>query len=158
MANIVPGISTLGIRVGWTNGSSDTVPTSGSVTWLTRINATGEIALDTNNIDASSLEDYTDKQIAGRASTGGVYSITVNETPETIAEWADVFAASAANNGVWICEWSPQMPDVADWVFVQTPRQFPKSAKEQNALLTAEIQCAIVNYAGQHAAVDPPTT
>ena len=138
------------------NGSADTVPTSGSCTWLTRINATGEIALDTNTIDASSLEDYTDKTIAGRASTGGTYSITVNVTPETMTEWAAVFSASAANNGVWIQEWSPQNSTMADWIFVQTPRQFPKAAKEQNSLLTVEIQCAIVNYAGQAAAVDAP--
>lgn len=156
MAN-VPGISTLGVRVGWMNGAADTIPTSGTCTWLTRINATGEIALDTNTIDASALEDYTDKSIAGRASTGGTYTITVNVTPETMTEWAAVFAASASNNGVWIQEWSPQNPTQADWIFVQTPRQFPKAAKEQNALLTVEIQCAIVNYAGQAAAVDAPS-
>ena len=151
------GISTLGVRVGWINGSADTVPTSGSVTWLTRINATGEIALDTNTIDASALEDYVDRSIAGRASTGGTYSITVNVTPDTMTEWAAVFAASKANNGVWIQEWSPQNPTMSDWIFVQTPQQFPKAAKEQNSLLTVEITCAIVNYAGQAAAVDTPS-
>jgi len=157
MANS-PGISTLGVRVGWMNGNADAVPTTGTCTWLTRINGTGEIALDTNTIDASALEDYVDRSIAGRASTGGSYSLTINVTPETMDEWALVFAASAANNGVWIQEWSPSMPDTSDWIFVQTPRQFPKSAKEQNSLLTVEIQCAIVNYAGQAAAVDAPTS
>ena len=158
MANVVPGISTLGVRVGWMTGSSDTIPTEGTCTWFTRVNSTGEVALDTNTIDASALEDYVDKSIAGRASTGGTYSITVNQTPETIAEWAAAMAASATNNGIWIQEWSPQMPTVSDWLFVQTPQQFPKAAKEQNALMTAEIQCALVNFAGQAAAVDAPST
>ena len=158
MANVVPGISTLGVRVGWMTGSADTIPTSGTCNWFTRVNSTGEVALDTNTIDASALEDYVDKSIAGRASTGGTYSITVNQTPETIDEWADAMTASASNNGIWIQEWSPQMPEVSDWLFVQTPRQFPKAAKEQNSLMTAEIQCALVNFAGQAAAVDAPTS
>lgn len=158
MATGLPGISTLGSRVGWMNGSADTVPTSGTCNWLTRVNSTGEIALDTNTIDASALEDYIDRSIAGRASTGGTYSLTINETEDTIDEWADAFAASAANNGIWIQEWSPQMPSKSEWIFVQTPRQFPKAAKEQNSLLTVEIQCAIVNYAGLADAVDAPTT
>ena len=157
MANL-PGISTLGVRVGYMTGNADAVPTTGTCTWFTRINSTGEIALDTNTIDASALEDYVDRSIAGRASTGGSYSLTVNVTPETMDEWAAAFTASANNGGIWIQEWSPSMPELADWIFVQTPRQFPKSAKEQNSLLTAEIQCAIVNYAGQAAAVDAPST
>ena len=98
MANAVPGISTLGVRVGWMSGDANTVPTSGSCTWLTRINATGEIALDTNTIDASALEDYVDKTIAGRASTGGTYSITVNVTPETMTEWAAGFSCRLRNS------------------------------------------------------------
>lgn len=155
MANI-PGISTLGVRVGWMTGDANTVPTSGTCTWLTRINATGEIALDTQTLDASALEDYTTKSIAGRADNGGSYNISVNVTPETMDEWAAVFAASKSNNGVWIQEWSPQNPSKSDWIFVQTPQQFPKAAKEQNSVLVVEIQCAIVNYAGQSDAVDAP--
>lgn len=148
-------ISTLGARVGWATGDADTIPSSG-FTWLTRINATGEIALATNTIDASSLEDHVTRTIAGRADTGGTYTITVNVTPETMDEWAAVFTASKNNGGVWIQEWVEGDPTHGDFIFVQTPQQFPKSAKEQNALLTVEIECAIVNYAGQAAAVDAP--
>ena len=150
----VPGVSTLGIRLAWAAGTADTLPSS--VTWLTRINGTSNIALEPATIDASALEDYEDKTVAGRASTGGTYTITVNETDETIAEWAAVFAASAAGDGVWIQEYSPHLTD-ADWIFVQTPAKYPKSAKEQNSLQTVEIQCTIVNYHGKDTAIAPPS-
>ena len=144
------------MRLGWATGDASTVPTGGSFTWLTRVNAIGEISLDTNNIDSSALEDYEDKEIAGRSSTPGNIAITVNVTPDTITEWAAVFAASAANNGVWLQEWSPQDSSHSFFYFVQTPRKFPKPAAEQNSLRTVEISCAIVNYAGQAASVDTP--
>lgn len=154
MANL-PGISTLGARVAWATGDASTVPSSG-FTWLTRINATGEIALATNTIDASALEDHVTKTIAGRADTGGTYTLTINVTPETMDEWAAVFLASASNGGVWIQEWVESDPSHGNFIFVQTPQQFPKPALEQNALLTVEIECAIVNYVGSQAAVDAP--
>ena len=151
------GTSSLGMRLGWQIGDSTTVPTSGSFTWLTRVNNIGEISLDTNTIDSSALEDYEDKFIAGRAGTPGNIPITINATPDTMDEWAAVFAASAANNGVWMQEWSPQDPTQSAFYFVQTPQKFPKPAGEQNSLRTVEIQCAVVNYAGYAPAVDAPS-
>ena len=47
------GVSTLGIKLGWAVGSS--MPAS--FTQLTRINAIGGISLETEQIDASALED-----------------------------------------------------------------------------------------------------
>ena len=49
-----PGISTLGVKFGW-SAAGDTKPAS--FTLLTRINAIGSISLDTEEIDASALED-----------------------------------------------------------------------------------------------------
>lgn len=147
-------VSTLGIKLGWAAATADTNTLPSSVTRLHRINATSEINLEPNTIDASALEDYEDQTVAGRASTGGTYTITVNETDDTITEWAAVFASSAANGGVWIEEWSPNMT-TANWIFVQTPSKYPKSAKEQNSLQTVEIACTIVSYYGSGTAIDP---
>lgn len=61
-----PGVSTLGIKLGWNIGSS--MPSSFQV--LTRINAIGGISLETEQIDASALEDYVTRYIAGRQDTG----------------------------------------------------------------------------------------
>lgn len=156
MATGVPGISTLGILVGWAAGTVDSTPWSGgTVKLLTRINGTGEINIDPETIDASALEDYVERSIAGRASTGGTYTITVNETDDTVAEWVEVFESSnGSNHGVWIEEWSPSMTK-ANWMFVQTPSIYPKSAKEQNSLQTVEINCTIVDYHGLDVAVKP---
>lgn len=48
-----PGVSTLGILLGWNIGTS--MPSS--FTKMTRINAIGGISLETEQIDASALED-----------------------------------------------------------------------------------------------------
>jgi hypothetical protein len=154
MATALPGVSTLGIKLGWAPATADVNTLPSAVTRLTRINATSEINVEPETIDASALEDYIEQSVAGRASTGGTYTITVNETDATITEWNAVFASSAANGGVWIEEWSPNMTD-ANWIFVQTPTKYPKSAKEQNALQTVEIACTIVSYYGTGTAIEP---
>ena len=119
-----------------------------------RINATSEINIEPETIDASALEDYIEQSVAGRASTGGTYTITVNETDTTVDEWEAVFTSSASNGGVWIEEWSPNL-EKANWIFIQTPTKYPKSAKEQNGLQTVEISCTIVSYYGQGTAIEP---
>lgn len=149
-----PGISTLGIKLGWAAATADMETLPSAVTRLHRINATSEINIEPETIDASALEDYIEQSVAGRASTGGTYTITVNETDTTISEWESVFASSAANGGVWIEEWSPNL-EKANWIFVQTPTKYPKSAKEQNGLQTVEIACTIVSYYGTGTAVEP---
>lgn len=152
-----PGISTLGVRLAWAPGTPQTLPTSAQVTWLTRINATSEITIEPETIDASALEDYVEKSIAGRASTGGTYAVTVNETDETQAEWEDVFTASAAGEGVWFIEYVPGLSK-CNYIFAQTPTIYPKSAKDQNGLLTVDIQNTIVEYHGYDELITPPTT
>lgn len=144
----------MGIKLGWAAATADTNTLPSSVTRLHRINATSEINIEPETIDASALEDYIEQSVAGRASTGGTYTITVNETDTTVDEWGDVFASSAANGGVWIEEWSPNL-ESANWIFVQTPTKYPKSAKEQNGLQTVEISCTIVSYYGQGTAIEP---
>ena len=148
-----PGLSTLGMRLGWQSGTPQSIPAE--VTWLTRINSTSEITIDPATIDASALEDYEDKTIAGRAATGGTYTVTVNETDETQNEWAAVFAASAAGQGVWLVEYVPGLSK-CNYIFVQTPQKYPKAAKEQNSLLTVEISCTIVDYHGYDTLITPP--
>lgn len=63
-----PGVSTLGIKFGYAAGTYDTKPSA--FTLLTRINAIGGIALETEQIDASALEDLVTKYVAGRADSG----------------------------------------------------------------------------------------
>ena len=75
------GISTLGITLSYgVETTAGTKPATFNL--LTRINAIGGITQDTEQIDASALEDTSSKYIAGRADTGGTVSVTVNLTPD----------------------------------------------------------------------------
>lgn len=157
MATGAPGISTLGIKVGWAAGTAAAIPTN--VTQLTRINEVGGISLDVEQIDASALEDFVSKYVAGRADTGGTFPFTVNLTDDTIAEWEAVFEASNASgaSGVWFEIWSPYLTK-AFWVFGQTPRSFPMPDMAQNSLETVEINITIADYHGLDTAKEPGAT
>lgn len=63
-----PGVSTLGVLLGYSATVSETKPSS--FTLLHRINEIGEISLEVEQIDASALEDYVAKYVEGRADTG----------------------------------------------------------------------------------------
>ena len=98
------GISTLGVTLGYAVESSAGEKPS-SFTTLTRINAIGGISQDTEQIDASALEDTSSKYIAGRADTGGTVSVTINLTQDTITEWETLISAyntaHASNKQMW---------------------------------------------------------
>ena len=78
------GLSTLGITFGY--GVETTAGTKPSAfSQLTRINSIGGISITPETIDASALEDYQERSISGRQSTGGDWSVTFNLTTETEA-------------------------------------------------------------------------
>ena len=65
------GLSTLGVKFGYAVETvADTKPSA--FTWLERCNSIAGIALSTETIDASALEDYITKYIAGRQDSGKV--------------------------------------------------------------------------------------
>lgn len=81
-----PGVSTLGVLFGYgVETVAGTKPEK--FTLLTRINQIGGISIDVETIDASALEDKVEKTVAGRGSTGGTFTVTVNVTDETLEEW-----------------------------------------------------------------------
>lgn len=151
----LPGVSTLGVLFGY--GAAGTTKPN-AFTLLTRINSIGGIALETEQIDASALEDEISRYIAGRADTGGTVPITVNATDDTITEWEAVFAASqtAAEGGdaIWFEVWSP-FHTKAFFFKAQTPPAFPMPEFEQNSLETVEIVLTVTEYKGLDTAVKP---
>lgn len=149
----VPGVSTLGIKLGYAIGSS--MPASFQV--LTRINAIGGISLETEQIDASALEDYVTRYIAGRQDTGGNFPITINITDETIAEWEALIAAynaKASDEQLYLEVWSPYLTK-AFFINAQPPKVLPMSEMAQNELQTVEIGMTIEEYLGMDTAVEP---
>ena len=102
------GISSLGVRVGY--GAGTEKPTA--FTWLERCNAIGGISLETEQIDASALEDYISRYIQGRQDTGGTWELTFNITDEVVDQLEALIAAynsMTAGQRMWFEVWSPQM-------------------------------------------------
>ena len=150
MSATVMGLSTLGITFGY--GVESTAGTKpASFTQLNRINNIGGISMDVEQIDASALEDYQTKYVAGRADTGGTWEVTVNFTDETADEWSDLITAyntaQASNLNLWFEVILPNQSD-AFFVIAQPPQQLPMPEIGQNELLTVAISLTVVEYKG----------
>lgn len=144
------GLSTLGITFGY--GVESTAGTKpASFTQLDRINNIGGISMDVEQIDASALEDTQTKYVAGRADTGGQWSVTVNFTDEVATEWDTLISAyntaQASGLNVWFEVILPNQSD-AFFVVAQPPQQLPMPEIGQNELLTMEISLTVVEYKG----------
>ena len=146
----VPGLSTLGIRLGY--GLETTAGTKpASFTLLTRINAIGGINLTPEQIDASALEDLITRNIAGREDAGGEWTVTVNLTNETVAEWTTLISAYTEREDktkqMW---WQVSHPDLTKAFFVvaEPPKNIPMPELGQNELQTVEMTLTIGEYKG----------
>lgn len=155
MAVNIMGLSTLGITFGYGVESSAGEKPS-SFTQLERINSIGGISMDTEQIDASALEDLVTKYIAGRQDTGGTWSIDVNYTSETAKQWKDAISAynsaKSAGMNVWFEVIIPNQAD-AFFVIAELPQEIPMPEIAQNELLTVTIDLSIVEYKGTSAKV-----
>ena len=150
MAVNVMGLSTLGITFGYgVETTAGTKPTTFSQ--LERINSIGGITMDTEQIDASALEDTVTKYIAGRQDTGGTWTIAVNYTAETADQWADAIdaynTAKESSLNVWFEVIIPNQTD-AFFVIAELPQNIPMPEIGQNELLTVDIDLSIVEYKG----------
>lgn len=144
------GLSTLGVTFGY--GVETTAGTKpASFTQLERINSIGGISLSTEQIDASALEDYQTKYVAGRQDSGGTWSVTINFTDETATEWDTLISAyntaKASGLAMWFEVIVPNQTD-AFFVVAQPPQLIPMPEISQNGLLTVEIQLVVVEYKG----------
>lgn len=146
------GVSTLGITFGYgTTSTSGTTPTT--FTKLTRINSIGGITIEPEQIDASAIEDFVTRYVAGRADTGGSFPVGVNFTPETKAEWETLISEGESGKEMWFETIIPGFDD-AFFVIAQPPKQIPQPEIGQNELLTIEMNLTVSDYKGMDAKVD----
>lgn len=153
----VPGCSTIGIEFGYAlEATAGTKPSK--FTKLTRINTIGGIDLETEQIDASALEDYVTRYVAGRQDSGGQWPITINPTDDTIAEWEtliDAYQTRADKNlSMWFEVWSPYLTK-AFFIVAEPPKMLPMSEMAQNELQTIEIGLTINEFKGMDTAIRP---
>lgn len=156
----IPGISTLGAKFGYAvETTSGVKPTS--FKWLPRCNDISEITLDTETIDASALEDYLTRYIAGRQDTGGNWDVTFNLTNETIpllkTMMSEAEAGLKSSLRTWFEVWFPNM-NQAFYVVGQPGTKIPLPAVAQNELLTGAISIAIDEYKELDEAIEPVLT
>ena len=151
------GVSTIGIEFGYAlESTAGTKPST--FTKLTRINSIGGIDLETEQIDASALEDYVTRYIAGRQDTGGSWPVTVNPTDDTIAEWTTLIDAYQnrvdKNLSMWFVVWSPYLTK-SFYIVAEPPKMLPMSEMAQNELQTIEIGLSINEFKGMDTAIRP---
>lgn len=145
----ISGVSTLGLTLSYgIEPSSGTKPAT--FTKLERINSIGGISIEPETIDASALEDLVERSVAGRASTGGQFTIGVNVTDETIEaleEMQEAYEDKGNDVRMWFQISSPYITK-AWFVAAQPPLVLPMPAFDQNSLLTNEIPLTIDEYIG----------
>jgi len=146
----VPGISTVGVRLAYCADMDTFVaPEASAMTLLTRINQAGAVALDTQEIDASALEDSITKYIAGRQDPGGDWTVTINATDATITEWEAIKGTKKV--------FEIYAPDLtkAFWVRASVPPVIASGEFGQNELKTIELTLTLVDVFGWQTKVTP---
>lgn len=130
-------------------------------TLLHRINSIDEVTVEPEAIDASALEDKQTRNIAGRDTVTENYVVTVNKTDQTVKEWTDLISeaqtAKAAGKRVWFQEITEGLTN-AEFIVASPPARIPKTAKEQNGLLTMQMNCITDELKGEDTAVTPYRT
>lgn len=157
MATTISGVSTLGVTLSYgVEATAGTKPET--FTLLPRVNAISGIELDVETIDASALEDYQERSISGRQSTGGDWSVTFNLTTETetiIETMLEAAAtATAANKRTWFQVISPNLTK-SFFVVAQPGTKIPMPDFSQNELLTVDVTLTIDEYIGMDTKVTP---
>ena len=136
MAITIDGLSTLGVELGYADFTvNTTLPVS--VTKLGRINSIGGIEVTPETIDASALDDYITKRVAGRSDISETLAVTVNLTKETYAEWAEL-----AGEKLWFEVYHPDLT-LGYFLVGTVPTTVPLPDIGQNELLTVEISLTI---------------
>lgn len=150
------GVSSLGVTFSYgVETTKGTKPTAFTI--LSRINQIGDVTVETEAIDASALEDKQTRNIPGRDTVSDTFTITVNKTDETIAEWEKVitdYQALTDGKRMWFQTITPGFTK-AEFVVAAPPSKLPISGKEQNSLLTMEINLTVDEMIGSDTKVEP---
>lgn len=156
MAVNTAGVSSLGVRLGYAPETTAGEKPS-AFTWLERANSIGGISLETEQIDASALEDEISRYIAGRQDTGGTWEIGFNISDEVITLLETMMTTYAGLSGgkkMWFEVWSPYLTK-AFFVVAQPPKHIPMPEFSQNELQTVTLTLTIEEYKGMDTAIKP---
>ena len=149
------GISSLGVKLSY-GIESVKGQKPNAFTVVHRINSIGGISIEPETIDASALEDTVTRSVAGRGTSAGNFTVGVNITNDTIAEWEQVISdyTDVMDDGlrVW---WQVSSPSLerAYFIAAQPPLEIPMPDIGQNELMVVEIPLTIDEFLGMDAKV-----
>lgn len=159
MAVQLAGLSSLGVRFGYAvETTAGTAPVA--YKWLERCNSVAGIALSTENIDASALEDLVTRYVPGRQDSGGQWAVTFNYTEEVEAQLKAMITAYETGQAestplnTWFEVWFPDT-NKAFFVVAAPPKKLPMPEVSQNSLQTIELTFTINEYKGTDTAIKP---
>lgn len=159
MAVQLAGLSSLGVKFGYAvESTAGTKPAA--YKWLERCNSVAGIALSTENIDASALEDLVTRYVPGRQDSGGQWAVTFNYTEEVEAQLKTMIAAYETGQAestplnTWFEVWFPDT-NKAFFVVAAPPKVLPMPEVSQNSLQTIEVTFTINEYKGTDTAIEP---
>ena len=146
MAVVEAGLSTLGITFGYAIGSSKPA----SFTQLERIVSIGEMSVEPESIDVSTLEDYTSRFVAGRGTITDSLPVVVNFTDEVEQQWDALLSAYASRTSGQTCWFEIIIPGKSKAAFfkAQPPAKLPIPNMEQNASFQATINLTVEDLVG----------
>ena len=159
MAVQLAGLSSLGVKFAYAVESSAGVKPA-AFTQLERCNSIAGIALSTENIDASSLEDLVTRYVPGRQDSGGQWSVTFNYTEEVETQLKAMITAYETGQSqstplnTWFEVWFPDC-NKAFFVVAAPPKKLPMPEVSQNSLQTIELTFTINEYKGTDTAIEP---
>ena len=159
MAVTTAGLSTRGVKFGYAVESTAGNKPS-AFTQLERCNNIAGIALSTEQIDASALEDFVTKYVAGRQDTGGTWTVTFNYTPEIETQLNAMITSYNTGKSqstplsTWFEVWAPNLTK-GFFVVAQPPQKIPMPEIGQNGLMTVDIDFVIEEYKGTDTAIEP---
>lgn len=159
MAVQLAGLSSLGVKFGFAvETTAGTKPVA--FKWLERCNSVAGIALSTENIDASALEDLVTRYVPGRQDSGGQWAVTFNYTEEVEAQLKAMISAYETGQAestplnTWFEVWFPDT-NKAFFVVAAPPKVLPMPEVSQNSLQTIEVTFTINEYKGTDTAIEP---
>lgn len=151
----IPGLSTLGIKFGYAIGAASTTP--GAFTMVERCNSIGAISQETEQIDASALEDYSTRYTAGRQDSGGSWNISFNLTNTVLTQLETMISAYENRTDGYVMYVTVFHPDRSKAYFavVQPPIVLPSPEEGQNELEVLELTFTVNQILGYDTAVEP---
>ena len=110
-------------------------------TQLERCNAIAGIALNAEQIDASALEDFITRYVAGRQDSGGTWGVTFNFTSEVETQLTAMISAYNTGKTNGLSTWfEVAIPNFDSFYFAGMPIEFGRLTRRDFSLWLSPLR------------------